>query len=144
MIRYALRCANNHSFESWFQSAEAYDKLHAARMITCTECGSSDVSKELMAPRLAGKERAAAPPAPPKLDAPATASEQAVAELRRKIEQNSDYVGHDFATEARRIHEGTAPERAIHGEANLKDARKLVDDGIPVAPLPFIPSRKTN
>jgi hypothetical protein len=67
-----------------------------------------------------------------------------LAELRRKIEQNSDYVGMNFAKEARAMHDGTAPERAIYGEARPEEARKLLEDGIPVAPLPFIPGRKTN
>jgi hypothetical protein len=64
--------------------------------------------------------------------------------MRRYIEENSDYVGADFATEARAMHEGNAPERAIHGEARLDEARALLEDGIPVAPLPFKPSRKIN
>ena len=65
-------------------------------------------------------------------------------ELKRKVQENSEYVGSDFATEARKIHDGDAPERSIYGEAEPEEARKLVEDGVPVAPLPFIPSRKTN
>ena len=67
-----------------------------------------------------------------------------IAALRREIERNSDYVGDRFATEARAIHEGTAPERSIWGEARRDEAKKLVEDGIPVAPLPFTPQRKMN
>ncbi|MEO1331817.1 MAG: DUF1178 family protein, partial [Pseudomonadota bacterium] len=55
-----------------------------------------------------------------------------------------EYVGTSFATEARAIHDGEAPERAIYGEARADEAAKLVKDGVPVAPLPFIPDRKTN
>ncbi|HSF62903.1 MAG TPA: DUF1178 family protein, partial [Paracoccaceae bacterium] len=64
--------------------------------------------------------------------------------LRREVEANSEYVGVEFATEARRIHAGTAPERAIYGEARPEEARKLIEDGVPVAPLPFLPARKVN
>jgi hypothetical protein len=53
-------------------------------------------------------------------------------------------VGNRFVEEARAIHEGTAPERAIYGEARLEDAKKLMDEGVPVAPLPFSPNRKVN
>ncbi|MGA1232388.1 MAG: DUF1178 family protein [Lutimaribacter sp.] len=87
---------------------------------------------------------AEAPVAPGALTRPASPVEQQLAELRRKIEQNSDYVGMNFAKEARAMHDGTAPERAIYGEARPDEARKLLEDGIPVAPLPFIPGRKTN
>ena len=62
----------------------------------------------------------------------------------RQIEENTVDVGRNFATEARRIHEGLAPDRAIRGEARLDEARKLLEDGIPVAPLPFIPRSKAN
>ncbi|MFZ1469866.1 MAG: DUF1178 family protein [Paracoccaceae bacterium] len=70
--------------------------------------------------------------------------EKALIELRRQVEANSDYVGLNFAAEARRIHYGDAPERAIYGEARPEDARQLIEDGVPVAPLPFLPRRKTN
>jgi hypothetical protein len=50
----------------------------------------------------------------------------------------------NFATEARRIHAGDAPERAIHGEAKPDEARQLIEEGLPVAPLPFLPARKVN
>lgn len=64
--------------------------------------------------------------------------------LRKDVEDNSDYVGKDFAAEARKMHDGDAPERAIWGESKLDDAKKLIDDGVPVMPLPFVPKRKTN
>ena len=91
-----------------------------------------------MAPGIAGSARAE-----PNLSAPASSAEQALKELRRKIEAGSENVGKDFAAEARRIHDGEAPARAIIGEARLADAKALVDDGVPVAPLPWS-SRKTN
>ena len=68
---------------------------------------------------------------------PASPAEQALAELRRRIEAESEDVGRDFAAEARRIHEGEAPERPIIGEARPAEARALIEDGIPVAPLPW-------
>jgi len=78
------------------------------------------------------------------LTAPRSKAELALAEMRRHIEENSEYVGMSFAREARAIHEGDAPERAIHGEARAEEARKLIEDGIPVAPLPFLPKSKAN
>lgn len=78
------------------------------------------------------------------LSAPLSEAETALAKLRQEVETNSDYVGMSFAAEARKMHDGDAPERAIYGEAKLDDAKKLIEDGIPVAPLPFMPKRKTN
>ena len=84
-----------------------------------------------------------APASAPDLRAPASPAEQALAELRRRIEAAADDVGRDFAAEARRIHDGLAPERAIIGEARPSEARALLEDGIPVAPLPW-PARRTS
>lgn len=143
MIKFSLKCAEDHRFDSWFKSAEAFDKLREAGMISCSVCGSSSVEKTVMAPRVQkGEQRVAAQN--DMLSTPASPAEQAMADLRRRIEANSDYVGMNFAREARDMHEGTSPERPIHGEALAEDARKLIEDGVPVAPLPFIPGRKTN
>ena len=185
MIRYALKCAEGHSFESWFQSAEAYDKLATAGLVSCAICGSTSVEKAIMAPRvrpsrvlearaeaapqvpalsqqalpqqhsstgaaatpgLAAAEQVAGAPeqASANLSTPSSELEQAVAELRKQVEANSDYVGGNFAEEARAMHLGDAPNRAIHGEAKPEEAKSLIEDGVPVVPLPFLPSRKTN
>ena len=65
-------------------------------------------------------------------------------ELRENVEANSEDVGSNFAKEARAMHDGTAPERSIYGEAKIEDAKALIEDGVPVVPLPFGPNRKTN
>lgn len=142
MIRYALECPAGHGFESWFQSAAAFDALAARGLVACPVCGAVKVEKTLMAPSVGASRKTAAAAGP--LSGPATATETALAALKREIEKNSEYVGMNFVTEARRIHAGNAPERAIHGEARPDEARKLIEDGVPVAPLPFMPTRKTN
>ena len=141
MIQYALKCADGHSFDSWFQSADAFDKLAAAGMVSCAICGGTDVTKSVMAPNVRPARNAPDSGALSKKDTPA---EQAMAHLKKLIEENSDYVGMNFAAEARSMHDGDTPARAIHGEANAEEARKLLEDGVPVAPLPFVPKRKTN
>lgn len=152
MIRYTLRCDRGHTFDSWFQSGDAFEKLHAAGMVNCAVCGCTDVQKAIMAPqvrpgRAAEAATAAAQPAETgdkPLSQPASPAEQALAELRKRIESASENVGKDFANEARRIHEGEAPKRSIIGEAAAEDARSLVEDGIPVTPLPWAARGKSN
>lgn len=139
MIRYALRCENAHTFESWFGSSADFDRLRAAGHIACAVCGSTSVEKELMAPSVATSSSSADRP----LSAPASPAEVALAELRRKIEAVSEDVGRNFATEARLIHEGSAPARPIIGEARPSEAKALLDDGIKIAPLPWS-SRRTS
>lgn len=144
MIRYSLVCADGHDFDSWFQSAEAFDRLSAGGHVACAVCGSTEVTKSLMAPSVVGTRKVEEKAPEPTLNAPRNPVERMLAELRRKIEASSEYVGMNFAAEARAIHEGEAPERPIYGEARLEDARALIEDGVPVAPLPFLPTRKAN
>lgn len=142
MIRYQLTCDKNHSFDGWFKSAEAFDGLARAGMLSCAQCGSSAVQKALMAPSLGRTQETGTAERP--LSQPASPDEKALQELRRQIEENSEYVGMNFAAEARAIHEGDKPGRSIYGEARPVEARKLIEDGIPVAPLPFLPRNRTN
>lgn len=178
MIQYALKCADGHTFDSWFQSASAFDKLAATGLVSCAVCGNGSVEKAIMTPRVRpgrkavsgrgepeAKSQNTAPPSgqaegtikmqqPEQakqsssmtgaLSNPSNEAEKALADMRRKVEDNSDYVGKDFVAEARAMHEGDAPGRAIHGEARLDEAKALIEDGVPVLPLPFMPNRKTN
>lgn len=157
MIKYALRCADGHAFDSWFQSADAFETLKGRGLVSCAECGSADVSKALMAPKVAPKSNTRPEPTPalpaktpartPVAGGPAaevTKLERAVAELRAKVEANSTWVGTGFAKEVRDQAKGDAPERPIWGEATPKEARALVEEGLPVAPLPFGPKQKAN
>ena len=138
MIRFSLKCDRGHRFDSWFQSAEAFDRLCDARMLSCSVCGSQDVEKALMTPQVQGTRDAQA------LTTPPSAAERAIAEFRRKVEAQADYVGPWFAQEVRDMHDGTTPERAIHGEATCEEARRLIEDGIPILLLPFPTRPKTN
>lgn len=144
MIHYALRCSNDHGFDSWFQSAAGYDSLRAADQVACPVCGDTKIEKLLMAPAVRPARKAGTGAAKPNLTEPTTELEAAMAEMRRQVEANSEYVGLNFAAEARRMHEGDIDQRAIYGEAKPDEARALIEDGVPVAPLPFMPARKAN
>lgn len=139
MIRYALRCSQGHAFESWFKSAQAFDALVSAGHVTCAECGSVDVSKALMTPRVVAKADAVAKS---ESDKPEVDKDVAIAQMRKQVEENSTYVGGKFAQAARDMHEGTSPETSIYGEASLTEAKALMEDGVPVVPLPFKPKQK--
>ncbi len=141
MINYALKCKEGHQFESWFKSASAFDALLKAGHVTCAVCGGSDVSKAVMAPRVS---TASVKKEETSLTTPKNAQEEALAALRKHVEENADYVGNSFAEEARSMYLGATPERAIYGEANGAEAKALIEDGVPVAPLPFMPNRKAN
>ncbi|ASM72946.1 MULTISPECIES: DUF1178 family protein [Roseobacteraceae] len=143
MIRYALKCDRGHAFESWFKSAEAFDALRTAGHLNCVECGSPDVQKAVMAPRVASTRDAPEANAAPE-NAKAAAFEAALKQMRKEVEKNATYVGGNFVREARAMHLGDAPERAIYGEAKPAEAKALIEDGVPLMPLPFMPKSKVN
>lgn len=151
MIHYSLRCAEGHAFEGWFPDAAGFERQRDQGLLACAECGSVRVDRALMAPRVRTSRKrgtaakAEAPSAGGKAPAiEASPAELALAELRRRIEAQSAYVGRDFASQARAMHEGAAERRSIHGEAAPEEARALVEDGVPILPLPFAPRRKSN
>ena len=137
MIRFSLKCDKDHTFDSWFKSGEAFDTLAASGMVTCAVCGSTDVAKTLMAPSVSTDTDRP-------LSAPRSPAEQAMAEMRKQVEENSEYVGKGFAKEARAMHDGDSPARSIYGEARLDEAKALIEDGVPVVPLPFGPRKQQN
>ena len=139
MIRYALSCANGHRFEGWFASSADYDGQQASGLLECPLCASKSVGKQIMAPAVVGARKTVQ-------DEPAGKAEmmmQAIGAIRAHVEENFDDVGDAFAKEARAIHEGRAEERGIYGQASAKEVRELVEDGVPVAPLPPKPPEKT-
>ena len=151
MIRYNLKCENAHQFESWFQSAEAYQSLASAGMVECPGCGSQKIEKSLMTPGVTTSRKKGVAPADTQshdaqsvMSAPDPKMAEAMAKLRKHVEQNSDYVGTNFAKEATAMHLGDKPARSIYGEVAPEDARRLAEDGVPALPLPFIPKAKTN
>ena len=136
MIRYALQCDGGHAFEAWFGASTDYDDQAARGLVECPHCGSRGVSKQIMAPAVAGTRKSALSADPARLQ---TLMMQAAREVRSHVEANFDYVGDAFAREARDIHEGRSEKREIYGEATPAEVKKLKDDGVPCAALPPLP-----
>ena len=155
MIRYALLCPSDHPFEAWFRDSAAFDLQRDAGQVSCPSCGDPMVRKAVMAPavRRSSQKRvdgpAAPEPAAPAADvaapAPAVADEgfqrlrAALREMHAKLKRDAVDVGPAFPEQARAIHEGEAPQRAIYGTATDAQVRALVDDGIGVLPIPALP-----
>jgi hypothetical protein len=144
MIKYSLVCEKSHSFESWFPDSGSYETQSRRGLIACPDCGSARVSKALMAPAIVGsgkktprQDGAAAPVA--LLDERQQRMREMARHLRQEIIANTDDVGAKFPEEARAIHDGEAPVRSIRGRATPEEARALIEEGVGVLPLPFLP-----
>ncbi|MDJ0977778.1 MAG: DUF1178 family protein [Erythrobacter sp.] len=165
MIVFDLHCEHGHRFEGWFGSSGDFEDQLSRGLLACPECGTAKVSKAPMAPAVPVKGNAA-PTAVPRVSAPVASDEAApdaplanrempaevqramakLAEAQAKALKDSTWVGGDFAKQSREMHYGERDEGPIHGQASLKEAKELLDEGVPVAPLPFpaAPPEKLN
>jgi len=145
MILYNLCCSADHVFEAWFKDSAAYDEQAAAGEVLCPVCGNASVAKAPMAPRIArgggaGDKEIVPDPAPQTYtNTRAAEMRRMLTELRRHVEENSDYVGDKFAEEARKIHYGEKEERNIYGEATEDQAEELSEEGVKIGRIPWLP-----
>jgi len=155
MIVFDLSCHEGHRFEGWFASSTDYADQQARGLLACPSCGSAEVSKAPMAPAVPAKGNArqevlppeaprqvANTPMPPEVQKALTA----LAKAQAAALKNSTWVGDKFAEETRKMHYGERDEAPIHGQASLAEAKALIEEGVPVAPLPFpvAPPEKLN
>jgi hypothetical protein len=145
VIVFDLKCSGAHVFEVWFKSSGAYEQQREQGLIACPFCGDVTVTKAVMAPAVAAKGNQVPEKAPASQEA-FKAALAAIAQLQAKQLETSTWVGGAFAEKARAMHEGDAPEAPIHGQATLEEAKALVEDGVPVAPLlvPVVPPEARN
>ena len=162
MIVFTLKCRDGHEFETWFRDSAEYERQAKRGLVSCPDCGSTKVEKAPMAPRLGRSSKFDPEPRPapraveaePSAAAPAAAPAEAVPDrpptpaefrralqvLRQHVETNCENVGKGFAEEARKIHKGEAKARGIYGDATPTEAKKLAEDGIEIAAIPWVPT----
>ncbi|MBE7636550.1 DUF1178 family protein [Sneathiella sp. P13V-1] len=139
MIKYNLKCDLNHVFEAWFKNSSAYDEQNEKGIVSCSLCGSTNIVKAPMAPSIPKKGNRKAP----EVSTQKQSEEMAVAmkalrELRKNVEENCDYVGENFAEEARKIHYGETEERGIYGQATKEEQQELIEEGVEIAAVPWL------
>lgn len=149
MIHYQVRCSAGHEFDGWFRDSGAFETQTRSGLIECPECGDTHIERALMNPFVGRKKEGGA--VAPRTEKPAEPPQGVAAggqmpdqmramlqKLRAEVERNCDYVGADFADEARRIHNGESDRRGIYGEASPDQAESLAEEGIEVARIPWV------
>jgi hypothetical protein len=153
MIHYDLRCSQDHAFDGWYKDSAAFDRLARRGLLECPHCGDTKIDRALMRPAVPKKGNAALPaPVPEAPQPPAVADTAAVAgpplpaqmramlqRMRAEVEKNCDYVGPQFAEEARKMHRGESDKRGIYGETSPEQAEALAEEGIEIARIPWVP-----
>jgi hypothetical protein len=149
MIHYDLRCSQDHAFDGWFKDSTAFERLAKRGLVECPQCGDVKVERALMRPAVGRRE---AQPVPMPARAPKPSGPPAVAgaglpdhmravlqRMRAEVEKHCDYVGPQFAEEARKIHNGESDKRGIYGEASTEQAKALSEEGIEFSQIPWVP-----
>lgn len=153
MIVFDLHCDQGHRFEGWFRSSSDFEDQAARGLVDCPHCGSVGVLKAPMAPSVGAKgntkgenvasdspatsEAEARPVSNAPMPADVRKAMKALAKAQEKALQSSTWVGKDFAEQSRKMHYGETDHTAIHGQASIEEAQALVEEGVPVASLPF-------
>ena len=141
MIVFDVSCSNEHVFEGWFKDSDSFDEQVEAGVVTCPVCGDNHVRKAMMAPRIGGI-RKGKDDSPPNAAMATDNSKMAefvevLNQMKKHVEENSDYVGDKFPEEARKIHYGETDARSIHGEATPDEAAELLDEGVDFHRIPW-------
>ena len=139
MIIFQLSCQDCSSeYEGWFDSSKEFDNQKRKKLIICPSCESINIKKSLMAPNLGKKTNAR------KMKDNKRSVINKIDKYKKMIEKNFEYVGDNFTEEAKKIKYGESEERSIYGEANLEQAKELIEEEISVVPLPWNSNKKTN
>jgi|SRR5210317_2029521 hypothetical protein len=139
MIKYNLKCENNHNFDAWFSDSSNFEEQNKKNLILCPKCNSTKIEKNIMAPNIGSKKQSYT-------NALKTEKnyEKIIRNVRKHVEKNFEYVGDKFADEARAIHYGEKEEREIYGETSVEEAVDLIEEGVNVSPIPGVDPKLKN
>ena len=136
MIKYNLKCQNNHEFESWFSNSEEFDKLNKKNLLECIYCSSKKIRKSIMSPRISNlntkQEQVNL------INRDIKNEKDQLLRLRKYIEKNFDYVGKDFSKKVREVYYDKKSKKAIYGTATSKEREELAEEGIDLLSIPWI------
>ena len=141
MIKYKLKCNDcKLTFDSWFSSSKEFDKLKKINLLSCSKCNSINVEKSLMSPQVISKNKDKFHVI--KDEKKIKLLKNKMREYQKFIKNNFDYVGNNFAYEARSIHYNKKKSKGIYGKASNEDINNLKDEGIEIQNIPWIEDKE--
>ena len=136
MIKYILKCKNEHEFESWFSNSEEFEKLNKKNLLECIYCSSKNISKSIMSPMVSGtkiKDEQINI-----ISKEFKSEKDKLLKLRKYIEKNFDYVGKDFSKKVREVYYDKKNNKAIYGKTTPEEREELAEEGIDLLSIPWI------
>ena len=136
MIKYNLKCHNNHEFESWFSNSKEYEKLNKKSLLECIFCSSKKINKSIMAPTILNlKEKNKQIGT---INQDFKDEKNNLLNLRKYIEKNFDYVGKNFSKKVREVYYDKKNKKAIYGLTTSKEREELAEEGIDLLSIPWV------
>jgi len=136
MIKYNLKCQNEHEFESWFSNSQEFEKLKKKDLLECIYCSSKKINKSIMAPMILYSKKSHTQN--DKISKNFKSEKNKLINLRKYIEKNFNYVGKDFSRKVREIYYDKKNNKAIYGTATLKEREDLAEEGIDLLSIPWV------
>ena len=136
MIKYNLKCHNNHEFESWFSDSNEFDRLNKKKLLDCIYCSSKRITKPIMAPMVSVVKKNTNNST--KLNKNLASEKENLLKLRKFIEKNFEYVGKDFSKKVREIYYDKKSKKTIYGTTTKKEREDLIEEGIDLISVPWI------
>jgi len=136
MIKYNLKCDNNHEFESWFADSVEFNKLNKKKLLECIYCSSNKIKKSIMAPMISGtklhEDRMSL------LDQKLLNEKNELIKLRKHIEKNFEFVGDKFGEKVRDVYYDKKTRKSIYGTTTPEERRELAEEGIDLLSIPWV------
>ncbi len=136
MIKYNLKCENNHEFESWFSDSDEFDNLNKKHLLECIYCASKKIEKSIMAPMISSSKNKDENIEIISKDI--DNEKNKLLKLRKYIEENFDYVGKDFSKKVREVYYDKKNKKGIYGTTTAEERDELAEEGIDLLSIPWI------
>jgi len=136
MIKYNLKCENDHEFESWFSDSQEYDKLDKKKLLECIYCSSNRIKKSIMSPMISGKKLNS--DSFNIFDQKLLDDRDKLIKLRKYVENNFEFVGNKFSKKVREVYYDKKNNTSIYGTTTSKEREELAEEGIDLLSIPWV------
>ena len=136
MIKYNLKCENNHEFESWFSNSNEFDKLNKKNLLECIFCSSNKIKKSIMAPMISGSKLK--DEGDELFDKDSFKQRKILLKLREHVEKNFEFVGDKFSEKVREVYYDKKTKKSIYGTTTQEEREELADEGIDLLSIPWV------
>ena len=136
MIKYNLKCENDHEFESWFSNSNEFDKLKKKKLLECIFCSSKKIEKSIMAPMISGSKLKEEDEA--LFDNKFLKQRNNLLKLREHIEKNFEFVGDKFSKKVREVYYDRKSKKSIYGTTTPEEREELAEEGIDLLSIPWV------